>query len=381
VVRETVPNVVKDSDATATAVVKARHLVPKFVGGLHGVYAQSIKAGTVVNEGTTLTLSTYEEVPNVVGLTWTSAEAVLKSRGFVITHYGNVTTKVYGESLVPGKLEVIGTRITIDTYGLVPNVVGLTWASAETTLHNDSLSYTTSGSGSIVESENPAAGTQVKLGTVVTLTLGAVVPNVVGDTVSAAEATLGSDGLGSIISVDTRGGSIVESESPLAGTPAKWGSNVTLTLESVVPNVVGDTFPAAWGILENAGLSFQENGGGIVQTESPVAGTLLNVDAIVTLTMVVPAAITLSLTSGTVGTEVTISGTGFTGGGFIDNNGGSDGVAFDGTDVNIASNVPIASNGTWSASFIVPNTPYGYQTVKATDNYQVSALTSFTVVT
>jgi hypothetical protein len=32
--------------------------------------------------------------------------------------------------------------------------------------------FTTSGSGSIVDSENPAAGTQVKLGTVVTLTLG-----------------------------------------------------------------------------------------------------------------------------------------------------------------------------------------------------------------
>jgi beta-lactam-binding protein with PASTA domain len=190
VVRETVPNVVKDSDATATAVVKARHLVPKFVGGLHGVYAQSIKAGTVVNEGTTVTLDTYEEVPNVVGLTWTSAEAVLKSRSFVNTHYGSVATKVYGESLAPGKLEVMGTRITIDTWQPVPNVGGLTWPNAEATLKADHLdpvipAVNRNGGTNVgwqVWSTYPVAGTLVKLGSPVLLEVRDVLLEHVGGT-------------------------------------------------------------------------------------------------------------------------------------------------------------------------------------------------------
>ena len=94
---------------------------------------------------------------------------------------------------------------------------------------------------------------------------------------------------------------------------------------------------------------------------------------------VVGAAITLSPTSGTVGTSVTISGTGFTGGGTINH---SSGVTFNGTNVSIgSSNVSIASNGTWSATFTVPNASNGYQTVTATDSASESASVNFVVGT
>ncbi|HMK62336.1 MAG TPA: IPT/TIG domain-containing protein, partial [Acidimicrobiales bacterium] len=89
------------------------------------------------------------------------------------------------------------------------------------------------------------------------------------------------------------------------------------------------------------------------------------------------AVITLSPTTGPVGTVVTISGTGFTAGGTINH---SSGVTFDGTNVSIgAANVTVASNGTWSATFTVPNAANGSQTVTATDSSGVNASTTYSV--
>jgi Peptidase A4 family/PASTA domain len=166
-----VPDVTPASDAYASAVLKSRHLVPRFVGGDHGAYAQSIRPGTLVNEGTVVTLDTYEEVPDVVGLTLVQATNILDARQFKWTHVGGSNTKVYSENLEPGSFEKIGTHVILTTYELVPSVVGDTVSASEAALRSRSLGYKTSGSGSIVKSESPVAGTAVKLGTVVTLTL------------------------------------------------------------------------------------------------------------------------------------------------------------------------------------------------------------------
>ena len=89
-------------------------------------------------------------------------------------------------------------------------------------------------------------------------------------------------------------------------------------------------------------------------------------------------AVILSPTSGPAGTSVTISGTGFTGGGTINH---SSGVTFAGTSVSIgSSNITVGSSGNWSATFTVPTTaPHGSQTVTATDSSGVSASATFTV--
>jgi type II secretory pathway pseudopilin PulG len=90
----------------------------------------------------------------------------------------------------------------------------------------------------------------------------------------------------------------------------------------------------------------------------------------------VAAVITLSSTSGPVGTSVTISGFGFTSAGTIS----TSGVTFNGTSVSIGgSSIAIASNGTWSANFTVSNASNGSQTVKATDSSSVSATATFSV--
>jgi type II secretory pathway pseudopilin PulG len=86
---------------------------------------------------------------------------------------------------------------------------------------------------------------------------------------------------------------------------------------------------------------------------------------------------TLSVSSANVGTTVTISGTGFTGGGLISH---SSGVTFDGTNISVgSSSVSIASNGTWSSTFTVPNASNGSQTVNATDSSGVSDSANLTV--
>jgi hypothetical protein len=89
------------------------------------------------------------------------------------------------------------------------------------------------------------------------------------------------------------------------------------------------------------------------------------------------AVVTLSPSSGNVGTTVTISGTGFTANATISHSGG---VVFAGTAVSIgSSNIRVASNGTWSATFTVPNASSGAEGVTATDSSSVSATATFTV--
>ncbi|HML01056.1 MAG TPA: fibronectin type III domain-containing protein, partial [Acidimicrobiales bacterium] len=90
----------------------------------------------------------------------------------------------------------------------------------------------------------------------------------------------------------------------------------------------------------------------------------------------VSTAISLSTTSGPVGTSVTVSGTGFSSGATINH---SSGVTIDGTAASIGSSNVSISNGAWTATFTVPNTPHGAQTVTATDSALASASASFTV--
>ena len=55
---------------------------------------------------------------------------------------------------------------------VVPGVVGKLVAQAESTLENDQLEYTTSGTGPTVIAQDPKAGTVVNVGSTVALTLG-----------------------------------------------------------------------------------------------------------------------------------------------------------------------------------------------------------------
>jgi len=183
----------------------------------------------------------------------------------------------------------------------VPNVTGQPEASATSAIGalglTASISRANSTSVAIgtVVSQLPAGGTSVTVGSSVSLvvSLGALVPNVVGGSQTAAAAALQAAGLqvGTVtLSTNTTvpAGTVL-SQSPLSGVNAAPGSGVNLVVSRivatnpVVPTVVGQSRAAAAAAITGAGLTvgnvtFANNStiayGSIVST-SPVAGTSL----------------------------------------------------------------------------------------------------------
>jgi hypothetical protein len=137
----------------------------------------------------------------------------------------------------------------------VPNVVGDTQPAATTALQNAGLvagtvtmmSSSTVASGSVI-SENPTAGTQVVAGSAVNLVVSSgpaqdAVPNVVGDTLSAATTAINGAGLvvGTVTtqsSTTVAPGNVI-SESPTAGTSVNTGSAVNLVVSASSASYTG----------------------------------------------------------------------------------------------------------------------------------------------
>jgi beta-lactam-binding protein with PASTA domain len=128
------------------------------------------------------------------------------------------------------------------------------------------------------------------------------VPNVVGDSQTAATAALVAAGLtaGSVVAESSPTASLgtVLSESPVAGTAVAAGSAVNLMVSSgpapiLVPNVTGETQVAATSALTTAGLvlgtvttvSSSAVASGNVVSESPAAGSSVAAGTAVSLTV------------------------------------------------------------------------------------------------
>jgi len=182
----------------------------------------------------------------------------------------------------------------------VPNVVGQSVASATSTLKADGLVVGTvtrvhnaKPIGDVI-STDPAAGSSLKKGNTVALTasLGPTVvevqvPNVVGQTLSAAESALQAKNLNyKVVQVQSQAAAnTVLSQDPTAGSNAKAGSTVSLTVPAnetttVVPNVTGATPAAAGGQLTAANLQVGNTsqqcsssiGSGLVISTNPGSG-------------------------------------------------------------------------------------------------------------
>src|SRR6185503_11497836 len=127
---------------------------------------------------------------------------------------------------------------------------------------------TTVPAGSVI-SQNPAAGTQVSIGSAVALVVSSglpqvATPNVVGQTQAAATAAITGANLtvGAVTtatSTTVPAGSVV-SQNPAAGTQVSIGSAVALVVSTglpqvATPNVVGQTQAAATAAITGAGLT------------------------------------------------------------------------------------------------------------------------------
>jgi beta-lactam-binding protein with PASTA domain len=182
----------------------------------------------------------------------------------------------------------------------VPGVIGQPEASATSAIGALGLTAAISRANSTtviigtVVSQAPGAGTSVNLGSSVSIvvSLGALVPNVVGSPQATASAALTAAGLttGAITRANSAvaAGSVI-SQSVVAGSNAAPGSPVALqvslgpvvVVQNAVPDVVGQTRDAATTAITSVGLtvgtvSFASSAtiaAGSVISTSPIAGT------------------------------------------------------------------------------------------------------------
>ena len=238
------------------------------------VFKQSIAAGTTVKEGTsvafTVALSpSTVAVPNVAGMTQADAKAALTKVGLgfdTTTAYDDKVAKdtVISQSIAPGKVVKAGTSVSV-VVSLgpkpvenvqVPDVTTFSWADAQNALRSAGLAcrYTGDPAGTVV-SQDVAAGTMVAPNTLVTVTLASpspkvAVPNLVGLTVTAAEAA--TDNLNLTLSISGSTAGVVVDQSPAAGTEVDERSTVYVTVQADDPwTTASDAASAA----SSAGIS------------------------------------------------------------------------------------------------------------------------------
>ncbi len=253
------------------------------------------------------------EVPSVTGQTVDEAKAQIQSAGFTV----GTVTQTYSDTVETGKVisqdptaktkKAKGSTINLTvSQGKqeieVPDLTGKTADEAKKLLQTNGLKYqagTAEYSDTVakdhVARQDVAAGSKVAKDTVVTYYLslgseGSSVPNVVGQTRSAATSTLNNAGF--YVTVEEQYSSTVESgkvisQSPSAGEKLKENGTVNLVVSkgaetSTVPNVVGSTEGTAITTLNNEGFqvsteyqSSSSVSSGNVISQTPTSGSSL----------------------------------------------------------------------------------------------------------
>jgi serine/threonine-protein kinase len=154
------------------------------------VAAQDPKAGETVDEGTEVVVSVSQGpeqigVPDVVGMSQANATATLEAADFVVsvveqpsstTAAGTVILQSPSAGVDADKGSTVTITVSTGPSQVnVPNVVGDDEASATNTLEGQGFTVrvrSTSGDLGIVQSQDPAAGTQVNEGSRVTIFVG-----------------------------------------------------------------------------------------------------------------------------------------------------------------------------------------------------------------
>lgn len=266
----TVPNVVgqtfdaASSNLTAAGLKAVRDDVANDTAPIGQVLAQKPDGGTTLKKGGTVTLSVSAgpgdaTVPNVVGQSSENATTLLTGAGFKITTLQQPsdqvpTNIVLSTNPIAGAKAARGSTVTVTVSTgapkiAVPNVNGLDQASAANQLGQAGFSVKTSTEasdtvpvGKVIKTD-PAAGTQLAKGTIVTMVLSSgptkfAVPNVVGQTQATATSTLTAAGftvtVTTQLSTPANAGKVI-SQSPTAGSMAEKGSAVTITVGVTVP--------------------------------------------------------------------------------------------------------------------------------------------------
>jgi beta-lactam-binding protein with PASTA domain len=330
-----VPNVVNQTETTAAAAIVAAGLT---LGPVTHVTSATVPAGTIISQspvagtqvvpGTPVSLVASSgpplvTVPDVSNLTQAAASAAITTAGLAV---GTVTSAssptvpagaVISQSPLAGIQIAVGSAVAlVVSSGLplvaVPDVSTLTQAAATAAITAANLivgNVTTSSSMTVpagaVISQNPAAGTQIVVGSAVALVVSSglplvAVPNVINATQAMATTAITSVGL-TVAAITTApsltvpAGAVI-SQNPVAGTQITLGSAVALVVSSglplvAVPNVVNATQAVATTAIGSVGLtvgtittaSSATVPAGSVISQNPAAGTQVVVGSPVAL--------------------------------------------------------------------------------------------------
>jgi eukaryotic-like serine/threonine-protein kinase len=228
------------------------------------------------------------------------------------------TGLVISQSPAAGRRVEKGSRVSIVVSGgpastALMQLAGLTATQATDRLRKAGFKATvkkqaspTVAAGRVIGTE-PSAGTEVQLGSTVTVMVSSGpapvrVPDLTGDSLTAAESALASDelALGTVtrrVSATQQPGTVL-SQSPTKGTSVHAGDKVNLVVaeaprETAVPDVVGQNETAAAAALGGAGFKPKTKTEtvsepaqvGIVLKQSPAAGANARKGATVTITV------------------------------------------------------------------------------------------------
>jgi serine/threonine-protein kinase len=266
-----------------------------------------------------LTRPTKGVVPTVVGESVNIATTNVQNAGFSVNILEEASPDkpgiVFHQDPQPGTKVDQGTTVTLTvSQGLgnkvVPTVVGLSHKAAAAAIRAQRLNVRseTESSNTVSDGDaigtNPGAGTQLPVGSSVTLFISSgkalvSVPDETGQTQSSATAALQKQGFNVTTSTQTSKsvtpGSVI-TQQPAGATTAPPGSTVNLVIATApttasVPGVKGDTAAGASGTLTAAGFAVIEqtkdvtkaNQDGIVISQSPGGGTSAKPNSTVTI--------------------------------------------------------------------------------------------------
>ncbi len=196
-------------------------------------------------------------VPRVEGMRVSDAEGTLERSGlrservgtgdYVGTQTPSAGTKVRRGAGV--RLQLVfrrGPGDTDESLVSVPRVEGMKVSDAEGTLERSGLGYERAGNGDTVKTQSPTAGTRVRRGTSVRLSLVAAnpdrthpseedivyidIPNVTGISVREAKQRLKAAGLNFQVHGGDESGSVVKQDPPQGRTKVRRGTIVTVHL-------------------------------------------------------------------------------------------------------------------------------------------------------
>jgi eukaryotic-like serine/threonine-protein kinase len=296
---------------------------------------------------------TYIRTPDVIGEQRAHAQSYLQAQGLQVdtrskAGNGQDTNTVYNQLPPGGGTIRKGDTVTIFYYAApgkasVPTLTTLDEQAAEAAITNAGFvpkvkavaaTSPTQKQGTVI-SQSPSAGTSLAKHSTVTITVitstsYVQVPDVAGDTPVAAAGILGKAGFvvgtnsSTAFSATVPAGNVI-STNPVAGTPAKSGSTVTMKtsrgIGAAIPNVVGLSVGGAQEAIAQSGITggtrqscvtvTQSGQNGTVISQSPQStnGVLVSPTHVITLYVGCPAGNSGTGTSGNSGTTTTTTTT------------------------------------------------------------------------